>query len=134
MDMIQLDSNEMQILPDVLEYKSMIAQVILFKAAHKLIRPKFPAFQANVTAYLVAVLSKTLGDRLDLSMIWQNQGISTGLGTQILTWSTEVNRLLHESAGGRMISEWAKRKECWEILSAHKYSAANNEIIEIKRV
>lgn len=134
MDMIQLDSNEMQIVPDVLEYKSMIAQVILFKAAHKLIRPKFPAFQANVTAYLVAVLSKTLGDRLDLSMIWQNQGISNVLGTQILTWSTEVNRLLHESAGGRMISEWAKRKECWEILSAHKYSAANNEIIEIKRV
>lgn len=132
MDMIQSDNNEMPILPDVLEYKSMIAQVILFKAAHKLIRPKFPAFQANVTAYLVAVLSKELGDRLDLSMIWQNQGISNGLGQQILTWSTEVNQLLHESAGGRMISEWAKRKECWEILGARKYSAPHNKILEIK--
>ncbi len=132
MEMNNSDSNEIAILPDVVEYKSMIAQVIMFKAAHKLIRPKFPAFQANVTAYVVAILSKLLGDRLDLGMIWQSQGISNGLGQQIITWSTEVNQLLHDSAGGRMISEWAKRKECWEILSAHKYSTHHDKIPEIK--
>lgn len=131
-EMVNSDSDETPILPDVTEYKSMIAQVIIFKAAQKLIRPQFPAFQANVTAYVVAVLSKVLGTRLDLGMIWQNQGISNSLGQQILKWSTEVNQLLHESANGRMISEWAKKKECWEALGVNKYSTPYDKIPEIK--
>jgi hypothetical protein len=132
MEMVNSDNDETPILPDVAEYKSMIAQVIIFKAAQKLIRPQFPAFQANVTAYVVAVLSKVLGARLELGMIWQNQGISNGLGQQILKWSTEVNQMLHETANGRMISEWAKKKECWEALGAHKYSTPYDKIPELK--
>lgn len=106
----------------VTEYKRMIAKVILFKAAHKLIRPKFPAFQANITAYTVSVLSMLIGKQIDLDMIWKNQDISEELGKQILILAGEVNRELLSSAKGRMISEWAKKKECWIILSKHQYS------------
>ena len=41
-------------LPDVAAYKVMIAKAILFKKAHALVRPMFPAFQANVAAYTVS--------------------------------------------------------------------------------
>jgi len=101
-------------LPDVAAWKRMVAQAILFKTAHKLIRPMFPAFQANVAAYTVSILSERIGDRLDLDRIWQNQNISGRLQEQIQIWAREVNDVLHQSANGRMISEWAKKAECWE--------------------
>jgi hypothetical protein len=118
-------------LPDADSYKKMIAQVIIFKTATRLINPRFPAFKANVTAYTVAVLSKVLGHRIDLGVIWQNQSLSDGLGKQIIIWSEEVSALLHSSANGRMVSEWAKKKECWVLLSEHRYSTPVSDIAEV---
>jgi hypothetical protein len=123
-DLITPDNGEMVTLPNLNDFKEMIAQTILFKAASKIIRPKFPAFQANVVAYTVALLSKKLGEGVNLGAIWQKQSISKELGEQIAAWSIEVNDALHKSANGRMISEWAKKKECWEILGEMEYSAA----------
>lgn len=101
-------------LPDVSAYKHMIAKAIIFKTAHKLIRPMFPAFQANITAYTVSVLSERIGYRLDLDQIWQAQAISTRLQEQVQVWAREVSDVLHQSANGRMVSEWAKKEECWD--------------------
>ena len=102
------------LLPDVAAYKHMIAKAIIFKTAHKLIRPMFLAFQANITAYTVSLLSERLGDRLDLDRLWQQQAISTHLQEQVQVWAREVNETLNASASGRMISEWAKKPECWD--------------------
>jgi hypothetical protein len=132
MEIVNSNNDEGLTALDVAKYKSLIAQVIIFKATQKLIGPQFPAFQANVAAYVVAILSKVLGARIDLGMIWKNQGISNDLSQQILKWSTEVNQLLHDTSNGRMISEWAKKKECWEILGAHKYSTPYNRIPELR--
>jgi hypothetical protein len=118
-------------LPDVAEYKRMIAQVIIFKAATRLINPRFPAFKANVTAYTVALVSRLLGDRVNLEDIWQKQSISPQLGNQIVAWSDEVNALLTSSARGRMISEWAKKRECWEGMLEHAWSVPNPDIPEV---
>lgn len=128
--MTQADG-ETAVLPDVAEYKRMIAQVIIFKAATRLINPRFPAFKANVTAYTVALVSHLLGDRISLEDIWQKQSISPQLGNQIAAWSDEVNALLHGSAKGRMISEWAKKRECWEGMLEHAWSAPHADIPEV---
>lgn len=128
--MTQAD-DETPTLPDVAEYKQMIAKVIIFKTATRLLRSRFPAFKANVTAYTVAVVSLVLGDRISLDSIWQKQGISPELSNQIIVWSDEVNDRLHRTANGRMLSEWAKKKECWEILSAHAWSAPDQSIPEV---
>jgi hypothetical protein len=107
-------------LPDVDTFRRMIAKVIIFKTTHKLIRPMFPAFQANVAAYTVAILTNRLGGKLDLGTIWRQQGLSVRLQEQIQAWAREVNEALHRSAGGRMVSEWAKKPECWHaIVNAH---------------
>jgi len=115
----------------VVEYKRIIAQAILFKEAQRRIRPRFVAFQANVLAYTVSLVSLKLGDRLSLDRIWSAQTISLQLLEQIEAWSDEVNTQLHATAKGRMLSEWAKKKECWEVMSGFRYTTCLDGIPEL---
>jgi hypothetical protein len=126
------DSQEDAELPDVLTYKRMIAKAILFKTAHSLIRPGFQAFQANITNYVVSLIAHCLGARLDLDRIWLQQGLSPQLQRQIQTWAVEVNAVLHRTADGRMISEWAKKPECWEAVVKAHYSEPAQDIPEVR--
>ena len=125
------DGQETQVL-DVPAYKMMIAKAIIFKATYKVVRPMFVAFQANVTAYTVSVLSKKIGDRLDLDRIWQEQAISDPLREQVQVWAREVNDTLHASANDRMISEWAKKAECWDAVQASPLSRPLADIPELR--
>lgn len=117
---------------DASNYKRMIAQAILFKRASAIVRPLIPAFQANVAAYTVALLANRLGQRLDLDRIWLQQDLSPPLRAQITTWAHEVNDVLHRSADGRMISEWAKKAECWDAVRDASYSVEASGIPEVK--
>lgn len=119
-------------LPDAAEYKQMVAKAIVFKAAQKLVRPMFQAFQANVTAYVVAVLAAKLGKRIELERIWSNQDVSPELRSQIARWAKEVNEVLHRTAVGRMVSEWAKKPECREAILGATYSAASEGLPEVR--
>ena len=119
-------------LPDVAEYKQMVAKGILFKKVQGLVRPMVPAFQANVTAYVVALLAHRLGRALDLERIWLRQEISPELQTQVQRWTAEVSKVLHDSAGGRMISEWAKRPDCWGAVRTASYSEPSVDIPEMR--
>jgi len=119
-------------MPDLAAYKQMISKAILFKTAQKLIRPMFPAFQANVAAYLVSLVAFLVGERLDLDKIWQQQDLSPALKRQLETWAIEVNQILHQSADGRMVSEWAKKPECWETVRTAIYSPIGSEIPEVR--
>ena len=119
-------------LPTVADYKAMIAKAKIYRDAQKLLRPMFQAFQANVSAYTVALLSEKLGHRIDLDRIWNRQAVSPELLAQIAVWAKEVNEVLHSSACGKMVSEWAKRPECKEAVMNARYSAAGTNIPELK--
>jgi hypothetical protein len=119
-------------LPDVATYKHMISKAILFKRVNTLVRPMFPAFQGNIAIYLVSVLVQETKECIDLDRIWLNQGISSALAQQLKIWAPEVSDALHKSSAGRMISEWAKRPECWEIVRSTKFSIAAESIPELK--
>lgn len=119
-------------LPDVVAYKAMIAKAILFKKTHALIRPMFPAFQGNVVTYLVSLLADRLADRTELDKIWSRQDISTALKQQLQTWAIEVNDTLHRTSGGKMISEWAKKTECWDAVRLATYSPIRDGIPELR--
>lgn len=125
-------SNEEVPLPDVAGYKAMVAKAIVFKATQKIVRPMFQAFQANVAAYVVAVLADKLGTRMDLDRIWMCQDISSELRAQIARWAKEVGEILHRTAGGRMVSEWAKKPECREAVLGASYSAPSDGIPEMR--
>lgn len=117
---------------DVATFKAMVAKAIIFKATQKLVRPMFQAFQANVAAYVVSVLSRRLGERLDLDRVWARQGVSPELLSQIAVWAREVNDILHQTSGGRMVSEWAKKPECRDAVLGATYSAAADGIPEMR--
>lgn len=119
-------------LPTVTDFKAMIAKAKIYRDAQKLMRGMFPAFQANVTAYTVAVLSEKLGSRIDLQRIWARQAVSPELLSQISVWAKDVNDALHATANGRMVSEWAKRPECKEAVMGARYSAPALNIPEFK--
>lgn len=119
-------------LPTAAEYKAMIAKAKIYRDAQKLLRPMFQAFQANVVAYTVSLLSEKLGHRIDLQRVWNKQAASPELLSQIAVWAREVNEVLHASAGGKMVSEWAKRPECKDAVMSANYSVAANNIPELK--
>ena len=120
-------------LPDVQDFKSMVAKGILFKAVQKLTRQTFQAFQANVTAYTVSMIAVRFGDRFDLGRIWERQGVSPELLAQIGVWAREINEVLHQTTGGKMISEWAKKSECRGAVLGRKYSDPVLGIPEIRQ-
>ena len=119
-------------LPTVAAYKAMVAKAKIFRDTQKLARPMFQAFQANVAAYAVSVLADKLGDRIDLERVWAKQGASPELMAQIATWAKEVNDALHRTAGGRMVSEWAKKPECRDAVLGATYSATADDIPEVR--
>jgi hypothetical protein len=118
-------------LPNVSDYKKMIAKVILFKKTHGIVRPMFQAFQGNVAIYLISLLANRIGDRFDLEEIWLKQDISHKLRQQLQIWASEVHEVLSISANGRMISEWAKKPECWEIVRNASYTDIIEGISEV---
>jgi AIPR protein len=119
-------------LPTVAEYKAMIAKAKIYRDTQKLLRPTFQAFQANVVAYTLSLLSEKLGHHINLEQIWNKQAVSQELLAQIAVWAKEVNEVLHKSANGRMVSEWAKRPECKEAVFGASYSEAAANIPEVK--
>lgn len=119
-------------LPTVSDYKAMIVKAKIFRDTQKLVRPMFQAFQANVAAYVVALLADKLGERIDLERIWTRQAISPELKAQIEIWAKEVSDVLHRTAGGRMISEWAKKPECCDAVLGASFSSPSESIPEIR--
>jgi hypothetical protein len=109
-------------LPGVATWKRMVAKAILFKETQKIVRPLVPAFRANVTVYTVALIANRLGSRIDPERIWSAQAVSGEMKQLISTWAGEVNRVLLSSANGRMVSEWAKKAECWQAVLGASYS------------
>ena len=121
------------VLPDIAFYKALVAKAIIFKAVHKTARPLVSAFLANVAAYTVAVVADTYGDDLDLEKVWLRQDVSLQLRGHIEIWAREVNMRLHDTANGKMISEWAKRPECKAAMFARPFSPPFTDVPEIRR-
>lgn len=121
------------VVPDPTYFKSLVAKAILFKAVHKTARPLVTAFLGNVATYTVAVVANAYGDAFDLEKIWLKQGVSPQFLEQIEIWAREVNTRLHETANGKMISEWAKKPECREAVFARPFSSPFVDVPEARK-
>lgn len=109
--------------PDVAWYRAFIAKAVLFRAVQAMVRAaKFPAYQANITAYTVAALSWRTGGRIDFERIWTNQALSPELRSMLQNWIGEIDLALRSTSGSRMPSEWAKKAECRDALRAAQLS------------
>lgn len=121
------------VVPDPAFFKALVAKALVFKAVHKTARPLVSAFLANVAAYTVAVVADSYKDAFDLEKVWLRQGVSPQFLEQVEIWAREVNNRLHETANGKMISEWAKRPECKEAMFARPFSPPSVDVPEARR-
>lgn len=119
-------------IPDLAGYKQMIARVIVFKQVQTLMRQMLAAYQGNVALYLIALVAKAHGNRFDFMRVWDSQLVSQGFKDQARIWGREVNDALHVSAQGRMISEWAKKEDCWREMKALELTKLSGPVPEIK--
>ena len=105
--------------PDAAWYREFIAKAIIFKSTQKLVRArKFPAYQANIIAYTVAVVASRCSAGIDLENIWREQCVPEDLGERLARLIDVVDTELRSSAEDRMVSEWAKRPDCWTAVNA----------------
>jgi hypothetical protein len=101
--------------PDEAWYTAFVAKAILFRTVQAIVKAKkFPAYQANITAYTVASISWKSGGRIDFDRIWSQQALSPEMQAMISDWVPEIDKELRRGAGSKMPSEWAKKAECWE--------------------
>lgn len=129
----EADAAGIPIVPDPAFYKALVAKALVFKAVHKAARSLVSAFLANVAAYTVAVIATSWREAFDLEKVWRNQGVSQQFLEQVAIWVREVNDRLHETANGKMISEWAKRPECKDAMFLRPFSAPSVDVPEIRR-
>lgn len=107
--------DEPQPLPDQVWFKRLIAIAVLYRAAEKKIKSlKFPAYGAQITAYVVSGLSYRTGGRIDFDKLWSKQAISPELEKLVADWATELNAIMRKSADQRNPSEWFKKADCWK--------------------
>jgi len=102
-------------LPDSAWYHEFIAKAIIFRETQRLVQrlyreEKIKAQPANVSAYLVSCLSACCSGKLDFARVWKLQDISDQLRNLLSIWAISVDKALRASAGGKMVSEWAKKR------------------------
>ncbi len=85
-------------------------------------------------AKLVLLVEQTFpGGCLDLDLIWKNQCLSEPLVAQIeMTAKVAQEVLLSPPQHGANVTEWAKRKDCWERVAASEVALVANIIPALK--
>jgi hypothetical protein len=95
-------------------FEDLVAKAILWRRTEKIVSAlKLGGYRANVVAYTIAWLSRDTGGRLDLEAIWKNQALPPALEEAIAIIAKVAFDYLVETAGGRNVTEWAKKDECW---------------------
>lgn len=105
--------------PDDEYYKNAIAKIIVFKRAEKIARQiGFSAYRANAVTYTVALVAYRTCGRMNLDGIWTNQNVSDALEETMRSWMPRIHEEIVESAEGRNVTEWCKKKKCWAMVQS----------------
>lgn len=120
-----------QTLPDLAAFKRMVAKAIVFRTAHRLTKP-FRQVQAQLAAYVVAVLAMRLGSRISLDAVWQQQGLSPEFEAMISDWLARTYEIIRQTGGERLPSEWVKKPECWAFVQKGEFPEGAKTVKEVQ--
>jgi hypothetical protein len=103
-------------IPDKYHFSLLVSKAILFKKTDGIIKKlDFGPYKGNYVTYTLALLSKISNKRIDLDKIWREQDLSPALQKFIGQLASEIKyRITDGPSGSKNISEWCKKKECWE--------------------
>ncbi len=116
-------------------FEHLIAKAILFRRAEKLVQSQnYGGYRANIVTYTLSYLSHKSQQCIDLDKIWQKQDLSHALAEMIIKVSQIIWKNIINPPGGRNITEWCKKKECWETILNQDVELSDDftsELIEI---
>jgi hypothetical protein len=123
--MMRVGSGDSALRPDITFFQHAVAKAIIFRRAEKIVAAQaFGGYRRNIVAYALARLSLAAGERVDLGAIWAAQQTTAEIDDAIESLAhiafgvlTDANR---PSAN---VTEWAKRRECWERMRAVDWRA-----------
>lgn len=120
--------------PSVDFFKDLIAKAIIFKNAESVARQHaFSAYRANAVAYTVALLSSKTYGRIFLRNVWDRQEVTQPMNKVLFDWMPDVLDTIIETAGGKNITEWAKKEECWEAVKKMEFVIPEELEAELSR-
>lgn len=121
---------------DSVYFERLVAKAILFKRAERIIGGmNYGGYRANIVTYTLAWLSHHTSQRIDLDAIWKKQDLSPALQEEIRSISVHIHHIITNPPNGRNITEWCKRKECWEAVCALNIpisEALKSELIDLR--
>lgn len=112
-------------------FKETIAKAILFKECDRIVRKlDFGGYKANIVTYSIAMLSVITNKRVDFIKIWDGQGLSKSMEKALEIIAIEVfKHITNPVKEGTNISEWCKKKECWDLFKDKKIDIPQVEVI-----
>ncbi len=112
--------------PDERYYQLLIAKAIMYRRAEKLVQEqKYGGYRANIVTYTLALISHKSAQRIDLEQIWKDQALSKTLEAEIVRTSAIVHEFITNPPGGANISEYCKKKACWDALIDKEYELSD---------
>lgn len=122
---------------DARYFEHLISKAIIFSKADRIVRDQnFGGYKANIVTYTIAWISNHTSQRINLDNIWKNQNISPALRETIHNVSLAVYRVIVNPPNGKNVTEWCKRKECWEKikdLNINTGSSLEAELIDVSK-
>ncbi|MDE7204362.1 MAG: AIPR family protein [Lachnospiraceae bacterium] len=110
-------------LPDEGYYQRLVSKAILYRRTEKLVQQQqFGGYRANIVTYTIAFLSHKTAQRIDLNKIWKEQALSETLESEIVKVARIVQHFIINPPNNANISEYCKRKACWEGLLGLEYN------------
>lgn len=111
------------LIPDEEYFRRVVAKAILWRKAESAItKLQLGGYRAATVAYTLALLSNRTAQRIDLAKLWQRQDLPEDLLHAVLDLAPLVYERIVSTAGTRNVTEWAKKKECWEAVQAIDWS------------
>ena len=100
-------------------FKRLAAKAILFRRAEQIVAAQeFPGYRANIVTYSLAWLVRRSGRRIPLDEIWRNQALPARISAAIDAVAHAARKHITNPPGGRNITEWCKKEECWTAFCA----------------
>jgi hypothetical protein len=118
-------------------FQQLIAKAILFRQTYKVVQSlALGGYQANIVTYTIAYLSRATAQCLDLDRVWRQQRLPPELADILQEIAIAVREVIIRPPRGGNVTEWCKRKECWEAVSALAVTAVGripkSQLISLK--
>lgn len=95
-------------------FRDVVSMAVLFREASAAVTAAGigGGIGSMVKAYVTSYLSQRLGDRIDLDVVWQNQGVSKEMRALLDKWTPLILERMKLNAGDH-VTEWFKKENCW---------------------